>query len=93
MPLFHLSVSFVPKPQSPTRAGSADPLSGVKLFPCFTCGTLGRTIGTKEGEGVRRCMEKWGTLIMWDADLWKLHSDRNVLSKIHLCAVGRVEGY
>lgn len=69
MPLFHLSGSFVPEPQPSTRAGSADPLSGVKLFPCFTCGTLGRRIGTKEGEGVRRSMEKWGTLIIWDADL------------------------
>lgn len=83
----------MPEPQPSTRAGSADPLSGVKLFPCFTCGTLGRRIGTKAGEGVRRCMEKWGTLIMWDADLWKLHSDRNVLSKLNLCAVGCVEGY
>lgn len=48
------------------------PPRGVKPFPCFTCGTLGRRIGTKGAGGVRGYVEKWGTLIMWDADLWKL---------------------
>lgn len=47
---------------------------------------------TGGGGGVRRCVQKRGALMMWDADLWKL----SVLIEVFLArllelpAVGRV---
>lgn len=42
--------------------------------------------------GLRRCVQKWGTLLMWDADLWKLSILIEVFLArlLDLLAVGRV---
>lgn len=44
------------------------------------------------GGGVGRCVQKWGTLMLWDADLWKLSVQTEVFLArfLDLPAVGRV---
>lgn len=47
---------------------------------------------TGGGGGVGRCVQKWGTLMLWDANLWKLSIQAEVFLArfLDLPAVGRV---